>query len=131
MTINPAERYVFAALADVLIPASDVMPSATAAGVAEALIDEVLGYRPDLAEDFSNALSAAGQREPEAGIDELAKNHPQSFGALTLLTVSAYVLSPKVRTALNYNAPPRAVNDDTDTYIDLLAAVVERGFHIR
>jgi hypothetical protein len=36
-----------------------------------------------------------------------------------------------VRTALNYNPPPRAVVDDVDTYVDMLADVVERGFHNR
>jgi len=129
--LSSAQRDVFAALADLLIPASEAMPSATEAGVAEALIDEVLGYRPDLADEFLNALSASGNLEPEAALDHLAESHPESFKALTVLAASAYLLGSQVRSALDFSAAPQQVTDDTDTYIDLLAAVVERGFYIR
>jgi hypothetical protein len=36
-----------------------------------------------------------------------------------------------VKAALKYNPAPRTVIDDVDTYIDMLADVVERGFTIR
>ena len=46
------QRRVFAALAETLIPASETMPSATTAEVAGALLDQVMGYRPDLVDAF-------------------------------------------------------------------------------
>ncbi|WP_327242170.1 hypothetical protein [Streptomyces sp. NBC_01320] len=121
----------FAVIVDVLIPASDPMPSATGAGVPGALIDQVLGYRPDLVEAFGLALTACAGKDPEAALDELATEHPDQFEALTLLTAGAYFQSPLVKKALAYEPAPRAVQDDVDTYVDMLEAVVERGFQNR
>ncbi|MEV0056648.1 gluconate 2-dehydrogenase subunit 3 family protein [Saccharopolyspora shandongensis] len=125
--LDSEQRRTFAALADVLIPASEPMPSATAVGVPEALIDQVLGYRPDLAEAFAGAVASCAGQGPEAALDELAARRPDQFQALTLLTAGAYFLSPQVKTALAYDPPPRAAHDDTDTYVDMLVNVVERG----
>ncbi|MEU5849170.1 gluconate 2-dehydrogenase subunit 3 family protein [Saccharopolyspora shandongensis] len=126
--LDSEQRRTFAALADVLIPASEPMPSATAAGVPEALIDQVLGYRPDLAETFAGAVASCAGQGPEAALDELAARRPDQFQALTLLTAGAYFLSPQVKTALAYDSPPRAAHDDTDAYVDMLVDVVERDF---
>lgn len=125
------QRSVLAVVADVLIPGTDEMPSATDAGVTGALIDMVLGYRADLVPAFLDALTDCSGKEPSVALDELASNSPKKFEALTLLTSAAYFQSSKVKTALNYSPAPRAVNDDVDTYIDMLADVVERGFTIR
>src|SRR5256885_13696294 len=46
MSIDANERAVFAALADMLIPASEGFPSASEAGVAAEGLDEVLLFRP-------------------------------------------------------------------------------------
>lgn len=131
MTLTTEQRTAYAEVADVLIPSTDGMPSATEAGVVDVLIDQVLGYRPDLAEDFAAAVDACIGREPEAALDDLAARDSARFTALTLLTAGAYTLSSKVRTALNYKPPPRAVVDDVGMYVDMLADVVERGFHNR
>ncbi|MEI6108776.1 MAG: hypothetical protein WCQ11_01770 [Actinomycetes bacterium] len=125
------QRCVLAAVADVLIPAHYEMPSATDAGVTENLIDMVLGYRADLVPAFLDALSDCSGKDPSTALDEMAKNSPEKFEALTLLTSAAYFQSAKVKAALNYNPAPRTVIDDVDTYIDMLADVVERGFTIR
>lgn len=129
--LDSEQRELYSALAVALIPASDVMPSAIEAGVAEKLIDQALGYRPDLADDFNAAVTACAGMEPEAALDHLATHDPVRFKALTLLSAGAYLLSPLVQTALDYNPPPRPVGDDIDTYVEMLADVVERGFHIR
>lgn len=131
MTLTTEQRTAYAEVADVLIPSTDGMPSATEAGVVDVLIDQVLGYRPDLAEDFAAAVDACIGREPEAALDDLAARDSARFTALTLLTAGAYTLSSKVRTALNFKPPPRAVVDDVGMYVDMLADVVERGFHNR
>jgi hypothetical protein len=128
--LDPRLRPVLAAVADVLIPAGDGMPSASQAGVPDR-VEQVLGYRPDLAGDFIEAVRWCCNREPETALDELAARRPMQFKALTLVTSGAYVLSPQAVQALALDEPPLAVTDDTETYIHLLADVVERGFEIR
>ena len=129
--IDDNQRSALAAVADILIPANNDFPSATSAGVTEKLIDQVLGYRPDLVSAFQDALTGCIGKEPSEALDDLASNHHEQFEALTLLTSAAYFQSPQVKAALNYSPAPRAAHDDVDTYIDMLADVVERGFVIR
>jgi len=129
MTLDPHQRRVFAQLADILVPGSDTVPSATAAGVGATLIDQVVGYRPDLAGDFHAALAQCAGRVPaDVALDDLSATEPEQFAALAVLTAAAYVLSPQVWEALGLQPAPRVVTDDTDDYLDMLAAVVERGF---
>lgn len=129
--LDSNQRSVLSTVADLLIPATEEMPSATDAGVPENLIDIVLGYREDLVAAFLDALTTCSGKDPATALDELAGNSPKEFEALTLLISAAYFQSVKVKAALNYNPAPRAVNDDVDTYIDMLADVVDRGFTIR
>ncbi|MEV0510394.1 hypothetical protein AB0I30_23120 [Nocardia tengchongensis] len=131
MMFDSDQRRTFALLADTLIPASGPMPSASAAGVPGALLDQVLGYRPDIAEAFAAAVASGTGKDPEAALDELAVHRPDQFEALTVLTAGAYFLSPAVKAAMPYAAAPRPARDDMDSYADLLADVVERGFVIR
>ncbi len=131
MTLTDEQRGVFAAVADTLIPAGQGLPSASEAGVHTHLIDRVLGFRADLAGDFDAAVAACAGKTPESALDDLAQAHPGQFAALTLLTASAYILSDDVLTGLQYVSPPLPVVDDLDSYVDMLADVVERGFHIR
>jgi hypothetical protein len=129
--LTSEQRQVFAALAETLIPSSDAMPSATTAGVSGVLLDQVLRYRPDLVGDLTAALDASSGKDPEAALDNLAVGEPEQFEALTVLAAGAYFLSPAVKTAMPYDAAPRAARDDTDSYIDMLEHVVDRGFTIR
>lgn len=129
-TLDSAARDSLTHLGDALIPGSDTFPSASAAGVPGQLIDRVIGFRPDLADDFRAALTYCSGKEPSAAFDELAAAHPEQFGALSTLVAGAYFQSPAVQTALNYRPAPRPAHDDVDTYIDLLEHVVERGFDI-
>lgn len=129
--LDSNQRSVLSTIADLLIPATDEMPSATDAGVPENLIDMVLGYREDLVAAFLDALTACSGKDPSKALDELSGNSPEKFEALSLLISAAYFQSAKVKAALNYDPAPRAVNDDVDTYIDMLADVVDRGFTIR
>ena len=50
MSFDSEERAVLAGLADVLIPAGEGFPSASDAGVAREGLDQVLAFRPDLAD---------------------------------------------------------------------------------
>ena len=129
--LSSEQRGVFATLAETLIPASENMPSATTAGIADGLLDQVLGYRPDLVDAFTGALASCEGNDPEPALDALAAEQPDQFEALTVLASGAYFLSPAVKLAMPYDAAPRPARDDFDDYIDLLEHVVDRGFTIR
>jgi hypothetical protein len=76
--LTSARRQVFATLAETLIPAGDTMPSATTADVSGALLDQVLGYRPDLVDALTAALDSSVGKDPEAALD----NHRPCRGRL-------------------------------------------------
>ncbi|MDQ1105456.1 hypothetical protein [Nocardioides zeae] len=127
-TLSTYQRDTFARLADVLIPATGSLPTATGAGTQDGLIDDALSYRPDLAEAFTRALELTVDTEATVAVELLASSHPEEFFALTLLTTGAYYLSPTVRETLKYHqGTPRPVHDDVETYVDMLESVVERG----
>lgn len=129
--LTSEQRQVFATLAEALIPASDTMPSATTAEVSGVLLDQVLRYRHDLVDDLTAALDASAGKDAEVALDDLAVGQPEQFEALTVVAAGAYFLSPAVKSAMPYDAAPRAARDDMDTYIDMLEHVVDRGFVIR
>lgn len=89
--LTRAERARLRALADEWIPARDGMPSASAAGVADAQLDRVLKVRPDLAGPLRVALAQDG-----AGSE-------RGLGLLRYVSAAAYYLSPEVRVALRYD----------------------------
>jgi len=129
--LDSERRQVFATLAETLIPASDTMPSATTAEVSGALLDQVVGYRPDLVDALTAALDSSVGKDPEAALDSLSAEQPEQFEALTVLVAGAYFLSPAVKAAMPYDAAPRPARDDMDGYVDMLEHVVDRGFVIR
>jgi hypothetical protein len=129
--LDSERRQVFATLAETLIPASDNMPSATTAEVSGALLDQVVGYRPDLVDALTAALDSSIGKDPEAALDSLSTEQPEQFEALTVLAAGAYFLSPAVKAAMPYDAAPRAAREDMDSYVDMLEHVVDRGFVIR
>lgn len=129
-TLDGAARDNLARLADTLIPGTESFPSASSAGVCGELIDRVMGFRPDLCDDFHAALTSCSGKDPATAFDELASAHPEQFDAFSTLVSGAYFQSPAVQKALNYRPAPRPAHDDVDTYIDLLEHVVERGFDI-
>jgi hypothetical protein len=128
--LNSEQRQVFATLAENLIPASDTMPSATTAEVSGALLDQVVGYRPDLLDALTAALDSSFGKDPEAALDSLSAGQPEQFQALTVLAAGAYFLSPDVKAAMSYDAAPRPAREDMDGYVDMLEHVVDRGFVI-
>ena len=129
--LNSEQRQVFATLAETLIPAGDTMPSATTAEVSGALLDQALGYRPDLVDALTAALDSSAGKDPETALDDLCAEQPEQFQALTVLAAGAYFLSPAVKAAMPYDAAPRPARDDMDSYVDMLEHVVDRGFVIR
>ena len=129
MTFDPSERTVLAALADVLIPAAEGMPSASQAGVAQAGLDQVLAVRPDLAAGLKQVVQAAQNQAPAAIIAELAAKNPAGFAALAEFAASAYFLNPEVSAALGYRGQGPVPIDPAPDYLagGLLQSAIDRG----
>ena len=129
MSIDANERAVFAALADMLIPASEGFPSASEAGVAAEGLDEVLLFRPDLVSGLKKLLTSSRGQPPAEVAAELQKNDPAGFGLLTEIAAGAYFLNPQVLAKLGYTGQQPKPIDPHPDYLDdgLLQAVLNRG----
>lgn len=118
-------------IADVLIPAEREMPSATAAGVADAQLEQVLGARPDLERHLRRAQALTRGTPPEQVPDLLADLDPAAYDALTETVAGGYYANPDVRALLGYTGqvPVQVRVPDYPEYIaeGLLERVVERG----
>ena len=129
MTFNSDERSLLAALADVLIPAGDGFPAASGAGIEGDGLDQLLGYRPDLAPGLKQLLATADGQPAAVFVAELKLRDPAGFGLLAELVSGAYFINPDVRAKLNYHGQgPRPIDPRPD-YLDdgLLQSVLDRG----
>jgi hypothetical protein len=126
--LTAQEREIYAPRADVLIPDAEGMPAASAAAVHTHWIDEALAARPDLVNDFREAL-AIGGGDPAAAVEQLHKTEPELFDAFSVLTAGAYLMNPDVKTLIGYPGQEERpiTSDDVGDYFDLLERVVERG----
>ena len=129
MSFDPAQRVVLAGLADVLIPAGDSMPSASAAAVAEAGLDQVLAAVPGLGASLADVLARAEGREPAEVVASLARTDPAAYGILTEVVTAAYFMNPDVRKAVGYAGQGLSPIDPRVDYMEdgLLESVIKRG----
>ncbi|MCI0536000.1 MAG: hypothetical protein L0Z50_12310 [Verrucomicrobiales bacterium] len=129
MTFDERERAILADLADVLIPAGEGFPCASAAGVAVEGLDLVLACRPDLAAALKSILAFALGRNPRDTIAELKKAEPALFAALAEFVPGAYFLNEQVRHRLNYHGQNARPIDHRPDYLGdgLLQSVIDRG----
>lgn len=127
-TLTDDERQRYGRLADVLVPDAEGMPSATQAEVHTRWVDDALRARPDLRPSLREALQLAGDLPAEEAVETLNREHPSIFDALGTVTAGAYFLSPDIKQRIGYPGQvPQPVEDDVDSYIDLLQNVAERG----
>jgi hypothetical protein len=123
------ERATLAALADVVIPAGDEMPSASQADVAGEGLDLVLAARPDLVEPLRDLLRHARGQSPQAVIAALHANNAAGFNVLADFVPAAYFMNAGVRKAIGYaGQQPRPIDPAPDYLADgLLESVIRRG----
>jgi hypothetical protein len=129
VNFDPAQRAVLAGLADVLIPAGDGMPSASAAGVAEEGLNQVLAAVPSLGPGLAEVLARARGREPAEFVASLTQTDPAAHGILTEVVTTAYFMNPEVRKAVGYTGQGPAPLDPRVDYMEngLLESVIKRG----
>lgn len=100
--LSPEQRAAFAAVADLLIPAYKKYPSATSVGVHEKMLDDVLGFRPDLVEAFLRGVASIDTANLSASVNALYKADPAAFNAISLAASGGYYMTPEVRQVLGY-----------------------------
>lgn len=129
MNFDPAQRAVLAGLADVLIPAGDGMPSASAAAVAEEGLNQVLAAVPSLGPSLADVLARARGREPAEVVAGLARTDPAAYGILTEVVAAAYFMNADVRQAVGYTGQGPTPLDPRVDYMEdgLLESVIKRG----
>jgi hypothetical protein len=124
-------RRVLAAVADVLIPKGDGMPSASEAGVAARWLDEVLRLRPDFGPPLATVLDGLNSADPAAAVARLRADDPAGFGVLAEVVAGGYFLNPEVRLAIGYpgqQSVPIQREEPPDYEQDgLIASVIARG----
>ena len=124
------EHQLIGALADLVIPHGDTMPSATEVDVHTSGVEGVVGRRPDLIEPVTALLRrAAGQRP--ATLQELISIDAAQFNAFAELVAGAYYLDPRVEALTGYRGraaiPVGDVNRQEIELQALVAPVVDRG----
>ena len=129
MSFDPSQRAVLAGLADVLIPAGDGMPSASAAAVAEEGLNQVLAAVPSLGASLADVLARAKGREAAEVVTSLARTDPAAYGILTEVVTAAYFMNPNVRQAVGYTGQGPTPLDPRVDYMEdgLLESVIKRG----
>ena len=115
-------------LADVLIPASDEMPSASQAEI-ETWHASVLTARPELAEPLQELITSATAKEPIAYVEYLRKHNRRRFRVLSAIVCGAYFMNPTVQKLIGYNGQePQPIDPHADDLEqDLLKTVICRG----
>jgi hypothetical protein len=128
---DAARRAVLAAVADVLIPKGDGMPSASEAGVAARWLDEVLRLRPDFGPPLAAVLDRMKGVDPAAAVARVRAEDPAGFGVLAEVVAGGYFLNPEVGKAIGYpgqQSVPIQPEDPPDYEQDgLIASVISRG----
>jgi hypothetical protein len=129
VNFDATQRAVLAGLADVLIPASDCMPSGSAAAVTEEGLNQVLAAVPSLEAGLADVLAKAKSRDPAEFIANLARTDPSAYGVLTEVVTAAYFMNPGVRKAVGYTGQGPSPLDPRVDYMEdgLLESVIKRG----
>jgi hypothetical protein len=120
-TVDDAVRRRLARIAQVLIPAGDIMPSASEVGVSEALLDRVVRAVPSLAGALTAGLDTdIAEEDIGSWLGELSGRDPATYGSLVLAVAGAYYLDSGVRRRLGYEGQvPQSVRPNAfPEYVD-------------
>lgn len=106
-TLTSEERETLSAIADVLIPRSARMPSASDVGLCGLPIDLALGIRPDLLVTARALAKQARGRHAQDIVREIEVDDPKTLNAALQLIAGAYFMLPEVRGILGYAGQKR------------------------
>lgn len=126
------QRARFAAMADVLIPAYEQMPAASAVDVAGPFLDKAIAAREDLVEPLMRGLETQSAAPAAEGIARLYADDQEAFDAIATLASGAYYMIPAIRELIGYPGQESISASDpyeTPSYVldGSLLRVFERG----
>lgn len=125
-----ARDEIFLALADFLIPMHKRMPKFSDV-CSFADVETALDFRGDLKDAFGDALQTELPAGPEAHLEEINRNSPAAFSAVTTIAIATYYMNPKVRELIGYPGQENVQYDPkaTQEYITdgSLGNVIARG----
>lgn len=129
--LTTVQRATFRSIADVLIPSTATMPSASQVGVDGPVIDRLLDQRPDLKERFLRGLDACIGQDPDKAARSLNQTDPTALAAIGLLASAAYYMDAEVRRLIGYpgqSARPFDPHATPDYVVNgQLQRVIDRG----
>ncbi|MEZ5924300.1 MAG: hypothetical protein R3D57_07925 [Hyphomicrobiaceae bacterium] len=102
-TLEPEIRRLIAWLAKHMIPPSDTMPGANQIDLAEAPLNLVLKYRPDLASRLCSLPAVHPGDDCKAYLRLLEARQPVLYQALLHAILGAYYMHPEVKRRLGYH----------------------------
>ena len=118
-------------LGDVLAPASDTMPSFSEADKSGRFLTRAFEALPHLGPRALAATDGLGEARPDEYLQRLSAEQPETFRALHLILVGAYLINRRVWRRLGYpgRKPAPTLEDEADFYLDggLLNQVIARG----
>jgi len=126
MTLGEGDREIFAGIADVIVPAWERMPAASAVGVHTHLLDAVLRARPDLADGVREAIEHCRNREANEAINSLYRENRSAFDAFTLVVTGGYYMAENVRALIGYPGQESPEYDPYATAQYLTDGMLER-----
>jgi hypothetical protein len=125
------QRVILRRLGDTLAPASDTMPSFSEADKTGRFLTRAFEALPHLGPLALAAADGLGEGNPDEYLQRLSAEQPETFSALHLILVGAYLINRRVWTRLGYpgRKPVPVLEDEADFYLDggLLDQVIARG----
>lgn len=118
-------------LGDILAPASETMPSFSEADKSGRFLARAFEVLPDLGMSALAAADGLGDAEPHGYLERLQADEPDTFSALHLVLVGAYLINRRVWRRLGYpgRKPTPVLDDEAGFYLEggLLDPVIARG----
>ncbi len=118
-------------LGDALAPASETMPSYTEADKSGRFLVRAFEALPHLAPRALQAADGLGGADPHEYLARLQQERPDTFEALHLILIGAYLINRRVWKRIGYpgRKPKPLLDDEADFYLEggLLDPVIARG----
>jgi hypothetical protein len=129
--LTPDQRDSLSSLADLLLPRTADMPSASEIGIGHEQLDRVLAARPDLEVPLKEIADAESRTDSRATLELLRRHLPRQYRAFCEYVVGGYFMSKTVRGLLNYKGQEAQPIDvyELPSYLEdeTLQRVVDRG----
>jgi hypothetical protein len=128
---SDAQAAALRRLGDALAPASDAMPSFSEADRSGRSLTRAFETLPDHGPLALAAVDGLGDSEPRDYLERLSAEQPETFAALHLIVVGAYLINRRVWKRLGYpgRRPTPVLDDEADFYLEGsgLERVIARG----